>query len=177
MNLLTVKLFQMITIFAFCGTMAAQAQVSEQGTDSATHPVILSPAEVFWMAAPDSFEPGAELAVLQGDLGSDGLSTARLRLPAGYKVAPHWHGADEHVTVISGEFAIGSGANFNLEAMHVLPAGSYVMMPAEHVHYARAVTDTVIQLNATEPFTMTYADPSDDPRNSNRTAAGLAKDK
>jgi len=51
----------------------------------------------------------------------------RLKMPAGYKIAPHWHPTDEHVTVISGTFALGMGDKFDEKTMKVLPAGGYAL--------------------------------------------------
>ena len=49
------------------------------------------------------------MAVLQGDPSGNGLFTVRLRMPDGYKIAPHTHPTDENVTVISGTFHVGMG--------------------------------------------------------------------
>jgi len=50
----------------------------------------------------------AQLAVLEGDpTASTGDFTIRLKMPDGYKIAPHWHPNRENVTVISGNFKVG----------------------------------------------------------------------
>ena len=89
-------------------------------------------------------------------------------MPAGYKIAPHWHPTDEHVTVISGSFAVGMGEKFDQASMKTLPAGSYAVMPAEMRHFAMATTDTIVQVDGQGPFMLTYVNPADDP--SKRTA-------
>jgi len=53
--------------------------------------------------------PGAKLAIVQGDPGKDGPFVYRVKLPANYKIAPHYHKAIENVTVLSGVFFIGMG--------------------------------------------------------------------
>src|SRR5215470_8782432 len=59
--------------------------------------------------------PGARLAVVQGDPGKEGPFVYRLKLPAGYKVPPHYHKASENVTVLAGSFSIGMGKEFDVK--------------------------------------------------------------
>ena len=54
--------------------------------------------ELKWGPAPAIFPAGAKMAVLQGDPGKPGLFTVRLDMPDGYRIPPHWHPADEHIT-------------------------------------------------------------------------------
>jgi len=46
----------------------------------------------------------------------------------------------------------------------VLPAGSFVHLPAGTPHYAWAEGETVVQINGMGPFDVTYINPADDPR-------------
>jgi len=50
----------------------------------------------------DGFEPGAEVAVLRGDLAT--AAEALIRLPAGYTVPNHTHTSDETYVWIKGDF-------------------------------------------------------------------------
>ena len=89
----------------------------------------------------------------------------RLRLPDGYHIAPHSHTQPEVVTVVSGTFLVGMGNDADRDAATTLQPGSFFAFRPGHVHYAYAgEEDTVIQLNSTGPWTITYADPADDPR-------------
>jgi len=45
-----------------------------------------------------------------------------------------------------------------------LPAGSFFALSPGMAHYAYAEEDTVIQLNSTWPWSLTYVNPQDDPR-------------
>ena len=45
-----------------------------------------------------------------------------------------------------------------------LPAGSFFVMAPGMVHTAFADEDTVVQLNSTGPWGITYVNPKDDPR-------------
>ena len=45
-----------------------------------------------------------------------------------------------------------------------LAPGSFVHLPAGMPHYAWAEVETIVQINGTGPFDVTYIDPKDDPR-------------
>jgi quercetin dioxygenase-like cupin family protein len=104
------------------------------------------------------------MAVLQGNPGGQGLFTIRLRLPDGYKIAPHTHPTDEHVTVISGTFRVGMGEAFDAKKMMAVKAGGFVTAPANQAHYAVAQGPTVVQVHALGPFALTYVNPADAPQ-------------
>ena len=78
----------------------------------AGHPAhTIVPADsVVWAAGPPSLAPGAQAAVLYGDPTKDGLFVMRLKLPAGFRIAPHTHPRPEILTVVSGAFHIGMGS-------------------------------------------------------------------
>jgi ketosteroid isomerase-like protein len=123
----------------------------------------LAPDKVTWGDAPPSIPPGAKLAVISGDPSMPTPFVIRLQLPAGYTVAPHWHPADENVTVLAGTFALGMGETLDKAALQDLPAGGYVLMPAQMRHYAMAKTATTIQVHGMGPFVLNYVNPADDP--------------
>ena len=121
------------------------------------------PNELRWGPAPAVFPPGAQMAVLAGDPSKAEPFTVRLRFPDGYRIMPHTHPTDEHVTVISGTFRVGMGEHFRSEGMLTLPRGGFVTAPAGHAHYAAARGTTVVQVHATGPFSLTYVHPTDLP--------------
>jgi len=132
------------------------------GAQSATAPA--APPALEWGAAPPVFEPGAQLAVLQGDPSKAGEEfTVRLRLPNGYKIAPHTHPTAENITVIEGTLLVGMGSTVDRSKMMALPRGGFVSAPAEHAHYAVARGETVVQVHAIGPFALTYVNPADAP--------------
>lgn len=92
-----------------------------------------------------------------------GLYTIRLSMPNGYTIPPHFHAADEHVTVVSGTFLVGMGDVIDPKGFTTLRAGSFGMLPAEMRHYARARGRTVIQLHGMGPWGLTYVNPADAP--------------
>jgi quercetin dioxygenase-like cupin family protein len=55
----------------------------------------------------EGLEPGAEIALLRGDLGKD-HSESILRLPPGYTLRQHTHTSDELYVWISGAFTLTS---------------------------------------------------------------------
>lgn len=126
---------------------------------------VFPPSEVKWINGPASLPAGAKLAVLEGDPAKEGFFTMRLWLPDGFKVPPHWHPKVEHVTVISGTFNLGMGEKFDKKATRAMPAGTFGFWQAEMRHFAWAKGDTVLQLHGIGPWTITYVNPSDDPRN------------
>lgn len=130
-----------------------------------------APADLKWGAPPPVFEQNAQMALVSGDPGKAGLFCVRLKMPAGYKVMPHWHPTDEHVTVISGTFALGMGDKLDPATMKELPAGGYALLPAQMHHYAMAKTECIVQVHGMGPFKLTYVNPSDDPS----TRASAAK--
>ncbi len=130
--------------------------------ETKTH-IAIGPWEIKWGPPPPSLPKGAQLAVISGDPGKAGPFVIRLKLPAGYKIAPHWHPTDEHVTVLSGAMALGMGEKFDRADLRILPAGGYAMLPAEMRHFAMAKTSAVIQVHGMGPFVLNYVNPADDP--------------
>lgn len=127
-----------------------------------TH-VMTTAAALKWGDPPPIFEKGAQFTVVSGDPGQAGLYVVRLKMPAGYKIAPHWHPTDEHVTVLSGTFALGMGDTFDKNKMQGLGTGGYALLPAEMRHYAMARTEAIVQVHGMGPFKLTYVNPADDP--------------
>lgn len=125
--------------------------------------VISLPDQIQWGPAPPGLPPGAQVAVLHGNPGAEGLFVMRLKMPSGYRIAPHTHGAAELVTVISGTLRLGMGADARARVDR-LPRSAFADLPAGMVHFAGADEETVVQVNGIGPFTITYVNPADDPR-------------
>jgi hypothetical protein len=80
--------------------MDAQTRSAEK---NAFTPIPYGPAPAF-------VPPGAQLAVLEGIPAAPGGDyTVRLKMPDGYRIAPHWHPRRENITVILGTFRVGMG--------------------------------------------------------------------
>ena len=130
--------------------------------------VAQAPALV-WGPAPPVFPAGAKFAVLQGDPGQAGVYTVRLDIPDGYKVAPHFHPADEYITVIEGTFLLGMGDRLDAKQATTLPAGGFSTVGANMHHFAIAKGRTVVQVHGMGPFALIYLNPADDPQRKSAT--------
>src|SRR4051812_11356620 len=93
--------------------------------------VMVAASTLQWGEAPPALPKGAQLAVLSGDPAQTGPYVVRLRMPAGYKIPPHWHPTDEHVTVVEGTFSMGMGEKAVASSATDLTAGGYALMPAQ----------------------------------------------
>jgi quercetin dioxygenase-like cupin family protein len=139
-------------VFLLIGAVAGSAQ-------SGSGPTIVKPGTLTW--AP--FIPGVDMAVLSGDPTKTGIYTVRLKLADGTKIPPHWHPEDENVTVLRGVFLAGMGDKFDDAALQELPPGTFVLMPKQMHHFAKAKGDTVLQLHGAGPLVINYVNPEDDP--------------
>jgi quercetin dioxygenase-like cupin family protein len=125
--------------------------------------VMLGPDEVKWGPAPPTLPRGAMLAVIEGKPSEPGPFTMRLKFPAGFRVAPHFHPAIEHLTVLSGTIHVGMGDTFDAGKLTPMRAGSFVVMPVGTTHFVEAREDTVIQVHGVGPWGVQSVNPADDP--------------
>ncbi len=149
----------LVSAFAAAGIAATPAQATETHAHK-----ILSPQDVKWAPGPASLPSGAQVAVLHGDPGKEGLFVMRLKMPNGYQIPPHTHPGMEVVTVISGTFRLGMGETADPSKAQALPAGSLFVFPPGMAHYASADGETVVQISTNGPWGLTYVNPKDDPR-------------
>ncbi|MCC5846621.1 MAG: cupin domain-containing protein [Verrucomicrobia bacterium] len=112
-----------------------------------------------------SMAPPAKIAVIEGDLSQEEPFTFRLKLPAGYIVAPHVHPAYERVTVIQGVFHFSHGKEFDREKTMALRVGGVAIMPPGDPMFGYTEEETIIQLHGTGPWGIEYLNSEDDPRN------------
>jgi quercetin dioxygenase-like cupin family protein len=123
-----------------------------------------TPDQVKFGPAPPFLPPGAEIAVLEGDpMAASGDFTIRLKMPDGYRVAPHTHPHRENVTVISGTLKVGMGDQFDTAKMMAFGTGSFAYLDPSMHHYAMASGATVIQVHGMSPAKFNYINPADDP--------------
>jgi len=147
--LLPAAVLAIITLFAAQFVAAQNAFTADQ--------VKFGPAPAF-------LPPGAQLAVLEGDpMAATGDFTIRLKMPDGYRVAPHTHPHRENVTVLSGTLRVGMGDQFDASKMMSFSAGSFAYLDPSMHHYAAAVGETVIQIHGLSPAKFNYINPADDP--------------
>lgn len=125
--------------------------------------VMLGSDEIKWGAAPPSLPRGAMLAVIEGRPSEPGPFTMRLKFPAGFRVAPHFHPAIEHLTVLSGTIHFGMGDKFDAAKLTPMRAGSFIVMPVGTNHFVETREETVIQVHGVGPWGVKYVNPEDDP--------------
>ena len=130
---------------------------------AADHTIVQSDG-LKWGPGPAALPKGAQIAPLYGDPSKEGAYAYRLKLPAGYKVAPHMHPNDENVTVMSGTFHIGMGDTLDEKKTEPIKAGGVLLMPKGMHHFAYFPVETVIQSNGVGPAGITYINDKDDPR-------------
>ena len=96
--------------------------------------------------------------------GSPGPFVLRLKFPAGYKVATHWHPTDEHVTVIEGDVSLEMDVHGAGQHAHAFAPGGYALLPAKMHHAASTKRGAIVQISGMGPFELNYVDSKDDPR-------------
>jgi ketosteroid isomerase-like protein len=130
---------------------------------ASTH-VVANSADLKWGPAPDALPKGANLVVVAGDPSKSGPYVLRARMPAGYRIMPHWHPADETVTAVEGTVAVGMGDKWDDSKLEKVAMGGVAVMPANMHHYFTAKTAAIIQVHGMGPFAITYVNAADDPR-------------
>ena len=122
----------------------------------------VTPKQLKWVDTPTL--PKAKLAVLEGPLNEAKPFMMRIKFPAKYKIPPHFHGGIEHVTVLSGTFAIGHGEKFDPKKTTLLRTGGVAIMQPNTPHYVWIEKPTEVQVHGVGPWTLTFVNPADDPR-------------
>lgn len=124
---------------------------------------VSTPDTLKWVEPPTF--PSVQLAMVHGNPAQEGPFVYRLKLPANYRIAPHFHKAAENVTVLAGTFYVGMGQKFDQGSGKELPVGGFVSIPPTHPHFAWAGgQETVVQVHGTGPTDITFVNPADDPR-------------
>jgi quercetin dioxygenase-like cupin family protein len=123
-----------------------------------------APDDMKWVDAPPSLPPGAKVAIIEGNPAKPGPFTMRIKFPAGYKIAPHYHPAIEHVTVLSGSVNLGAGDSLDDSKSKTLGVGGFAVMQTGVKHFLSTKEEAVVQAHSIGPWGITYVNPSDDPR-------------
>ena len=151
-----------LTLAGLLGTAGLVFTMGAHTASSEKH--AFTPDAIPYGPAPAFVAAGAQLAVIEGNPGaSSGDYTVRLKMPDGYRIAPHWHPLRENVTVISGTFKVGMGDRFDVSTMAAFPAGSFAYLDPDMHHYAMASGEVVVQVHGSAPLQFNYVDPNDDP--------------
>ncbi len=123
----------------------------------ATESHYFNEADLKWVdAPPDSLPKGCRIAILEGDPSRPGPFTMRVKFPAGSRMQPHWHPADEHATVLSGVLKVGKGDAFDENKTAAITRSGFMLMPAGMHHFALFPEETVLQLHGMGPWKVIY---------------------
>jgi hypothetical protein len=155
--------FNCMVLLIWAMPVTAQVHATSQEHPGAEHKVY-NPDAIQWKEAPASLPKGAKVSVLEGDPAKEGPFTMRIMFPANYKIAPHWHPAIEHITVLKGSLFMGMGKELDMDKAEKIDIGGYGIMPAKLVHYAFTKGEALIQLHGIGPWGITYVNSADDPR-------------
>jgi quercetin dioxygenase-like cupin family protein len=99
---------------------------------------------------------GPSQAIIYGDPSKPGVYVVRNRFPPGAHSNPHFHSQDRHATVIKGVWYTGVGEKIDFNAAVPLKEGSYMLHPANGVHWDGAGEEEVIvQIVGVGPVTTT----------------------
>ena len=153
-----------VALFAGGWWMTEPSRLGVVAASAPTEKNAFTPDAIQYGPAPLFVPQGAQLAVLEGNpLADSGDYTVRLKMPDGYRIAPHWHPNRENVTVISGTFKVGMGDRFDQSGMLSFPAGSFAYLDPDMHHYAMASGEVVVQIHGMSPVQFNYINPEDDP--------------
>lgn len=105
---------------------------------------------------------GCEHANVSGDPTAEGKPfVLRIRCPDAAKVPPHWHPTDENITVLKGDFMIGTGEVFDGSKLTPMEAGNFILMPKTMWHFALCKGNTVLQVHGIGPFKIIWLNPAE----------------
>jgi quercetin dioxygenase-like cupin family protein len=110
-----------------------------------------------WRDSP--LQPGAQMAVLAGELRAPGLYIQRVKYPKGAMTPAHVHPDDRHVVVLAGTGTLASATNPIRQKAIALKPGDYLMQRAGVVHFDGALDeDCVVQITGYGPTGITIVE-------------------
>lgn len=115
---------------------------------------------------PKGIPAGAKMLVVYGSPDKSGPYVIRVKFPAGYKLPPHRHPDQRHVTVLSGSYWTAIGETFAQDKLTKFKQRDYYITEANAPHFAWAETDVVIQESGFGPIgeVIEYVNKAEDPR-------------
>jgi pimeloyl-ACP methyl ester carboxylesterase len=105
-----------------------------------------------WHATPGKFLSSARYAVVSGNADAAGPYVLRVNLPAGTRIEPVRPEHEIQLVVLSGEIALGHGANFSPGSTRLLKPGNYVLLGAQVPYYAFTRYGATVQVFGTGPL-------------------------
>jgi len=158
------KLKRIIVGMVLISICSSVTQVKAQVTNMPADHIMVMPNNIKWVDNPPGLPTGSKFAVIEGDPREAGLFTMRVKIPAGYKIMPHWHPADEHITVLEGSCFMGLGDKIDEKAVTEMMTDAFAVMKTGTHHFFFAKKECIVQLHGIGPWGITYVNPADDPR-------------
>ena len=115
----------------------------------------ITPNDIVWKVP--AVRPGLETAVTFGDPTKPGPYVLRVKIPAGFKLMPHFH-PDEWRTgvVLSGTYYFAVGEQWDETKLKPYPAGTFFSEPKGTPHYVWAKDgEVIVQFTAMGPTAVT----------------------
>lgn len=138
----------------WCGLLLVAGGVVSAQT-ARTGVRIVTPSDIQWVPVP-GYPPGYERMMLEGKADEPGAHTYRVRIPAGFRVEPHTHPADERITVLQGPWYLGLGGSFDASRLKALPTGSFVIIPAGTPHFISTQNEVIVQVHGVGVVSITF---------------------
>lgn len=132
--------------------MTSCTQKDNKETTSVKNEII--PAQLIIPVSPDTLlSNGRKNIFLVSRRELPGLFVERSIFPSGYRSNPHWHQANLNITVISGSFnlALRNGTD-SATVASVYGPGSFVIIPANQVHFEWFTETTVMDITGIGPM-------------------------
>lgn len=143
-------------LLAMVALLASQSAAAE--TDAKGF-VRVAPDQVAWRTINPQ---GVKNVVLYGDPSKPGLYIVRNTFPPGIMSAPHSHSEDRIIAVIKGTWYTGTDDAWDVDATKPMSPGSYMIHPANAVHFDGAKDEEVIvQITGMGPVKTVYTAPAE----------------
>ena len=115
-----------LALCAVTGCLATQADVREPALAMG-----VKDPQIKWGSCPDFMPKGCQLAVLHGD-PTQANADVFLKVPAGSRIANHWHSSAERMVLVAGEMEV----TYEGQTPAALKPGMYAYGPAKRSHSA-----------------------------------------
>lgn len=143
---------QFFPIIVVAGSLVVSCNQKKSENNMEIKPI--SSAEMIIPVSPDTLLPsGRRNIFLVSRRERPGLFVERSFFPPGYRSNPHTHQGDLNITVISGSFnLVLSGDPDSSAAANVYGPGSFVIIPANEMHFEWFTEKTVMDITGIGPL-------------------------
>jgi len=114
--------------------------------------------------APNPKFPGVTIKVLFGDPAKEGFYSILFFAPPHMTLQAHSHRDNRVATVVSGQWSVGYGKQYDEGGLKLLPPGSVYSEPAGVDHFARTGDEqAIVHVCGYGPTDTQFFDPKNDP--------------